>query len=812
MPPLGRKKQDPEAGEPLASNEAINTTPLLPHGVDPKERARQDAIGKAAWQLEDTQQDRLVAYYPDEKEARDAYFAAAAADVWYQRALIILLVLTIFETPSWCHRGHETNWFGIVPSHESCQIVREDGTRVKNTDILLSGLPYMPLGYGVCVEVVLIFMIGRKLWLERSLQVNYFDKLAKKHNTEQVDYVSRKLLNFGLACVVFEFMDSVAFILIRQNWRLAFFSRAGFLCLLPGVQRLAHMVYMVVNQFFTIASFLAGTLLFFAWIFVTIFSTVNSVDVHGEPVNKGLDTFPHALNSLVIAGTTDDLVMILLPSYTNVRICGILWLVFLVLVHVLLLNLVLDTLVAAYMTYAEELEEKTIEEKVDGIQQAFHTLCDAVGESGEHKEISKQTFLEFVREFSRSPRTRVIKDDTAEIMLHCVDKDSTGRVGQREFCDLTGVMLYDFWTTRTHAVFKESAPGCWNSAIYQAWVSCVEQGYFDIFMNWVLTINLCLVVIEGYFDLEKLTEPKILESLELYFSLAYVMEFVLKMTVFSWAQYWANRSNQFDFFTTWLLLGSSMADELAAEGGSMASEIKRYANVLRLLRLLRIMKQLKRFPAVTLMVETIIRLVYASKDILSLLGVVMFFFTTLAVQLWGGLMYNSAPELEESEWVEKKHFVLNFNDVPMSFGVWVVSLICEYVPELPEAIEMIDHRKPYSWLVFNMYYVFAVSIVFELVMAFTIEVFMELRKRMKVAHEDKELEAITELIDMFAKQGQTLHYRIVGDASVQEKIVEALEELDREREEHEHGGGHGHGHGGGEAPVSPKSPAKKDKH
>lgn len=58
-------------------------------------------------------------------------------------------------------------------------------------------------------------------------------------------------------------------------------------------------------------------------------------------------------------------------TYTANRATGLLWLLFLVIVHVLLLNLVLDTLVAAYTGYQEHAEEVDSAEAVEGIREAF---------------------------------------------------------------------------------------------------------------------------------------------------------------------------------------------------------------------------------------------------------------------------------------------------------------------------------------------------------------------------------------------------------------------------------------------------------
>merc|ERR1719230_564760 len=129
-------------------------------------------------------------------------------------------------------------------------------------------------------------------------------------------------------------------------------------------------------------------------------------------------------------------------------------------------------------------------------------------------------------------------------------------------------------------------------------------------------------------------------------------------------------------------LGSSLLEEIAGSAGSL----KRYMNVLRLLRLVRVIKQLKSIPQVIFMVTTITRLVTEAKDILTLLLVVMYFFTMLSVQLFGGLLYKSNPALEESEYKEANFWVLNFNDFLTAFGAWVVMLLCEYQNEFADAI------------------------------------------------------------------------------------------------------------------------------
>jgi len=286
------------------------------------------------------------------------------------------------------------------------------------------------------------------------------------------------------------------------------------------------------------------------------------------------------------------------------------------------------------------------------------------------------------------------------------------------------------------------------------------------------------VIIETRHDLANASsgsdapEPPLLDYLELSFSFFYVGEIATKLSVLAWGEYTSDRSNVFDFVTTWLLLATSVVELL---GGNDAS-IKRYMNILRLLRLVRMMKGLKRLPSVIFMMNTTAKLVVQAKDILTFLGVVIFFFTTLSVQLWGGLLYQGKPGgLMESSYAEDKLWVLNFNDFLCAFGVWVVSLLCEYNDAFPEAISVAS-PVPGTWVVFFFFYILAVSIVFELVKAFTIEVFMELNKK-KNEQEGGKTNTLEELDKEFRLKDMHLHWRMLGDDSAEDEMMAKLDEM-----------------------------------
>ena len=734
-------------------------------------------IRKAAWQLEDVLHDVNIEVYPDKPEAREAQFQFVWAEVSYKRALLALVLLTVLETPTWCDNSLDF------------RNELDDRCVIEGRVILTSGLPYLPPGWSLVIEVCLMFILLRKFILEWQVQVRYFDQLVPRQ-----EYFNKSHIKFGLAMLALEALDVVIFIVLRPRFRCAFIARSGYLCLLPAVTTLARCVLACLWEMVSVAVFLVGTILFFAWIAVTIFKDLD----HGT---KGFESFNDTLNSMFIAGVSDEFVAVFLKSYTAYRFLGILWLIFLVIAHVLLLSLVLDTLCAAYMHFSEHRAEVEAEQRILGMLKAFKTLSRATG--GQEKEVTKPSFFLFLQEVSESPKSCGISAEEAQIMWDAIDKDRSGSIDPEEFLGVVGLIQYDFWTTRKDSYVKDLFPQLWDTPWYRNYRAFVEGGddldlsivTLDRLVNLILLVNLVLVVVESYYDLSKWDEPGWMGNLELIFSLIYLGEFFIKISVFSFAEYWSSISNQFDFFTTWLLLSTSIAEKLFASG------ISTYANMLRLLRLVRVVKNLKNLESVQFMMDTVSKLVIASQDMITLLGVVVFFFCAFSVQAFGGDLYENNDRLEGTEYLEKHMLVLNFNDIPCAFGVWFVMLLCEYEPNFPEAVARTS-SLPFGWMVFPVFYVLGVSIVFELVKAFTIEVFMSLKHRwdqlklQKGSHgdaaEDLGLD-MKSFAEAFEEKGEVLHYRVSGHPSQAAMMNEAKHRVlsGSGHSPHAHGEGHG---------------------
>mmetsp|Transcript_44407 Transcript_44407/g.137535 ORF Transcript_44407/g.137535 Transcript_44407/m.137535 type:complete len:285 (-) Transcript_44407:137-991(-) len=213
-------------------------------------------------------------------------------------------------------------------------------------------------------------------------------------------------------------------------------------------------------------------------------------------------------------------------------------------------------------------------------------------------------------------------------------------------------------------------------------------------------------------------------------TLAYVGEVCLKLSVKSFEEYWASMSNRFDFGTTWLLFGAMLLPML---GGSLHSKLAYYSNFLRLLRLLRVFRQLAHLKSFTFMLNTTVRMICAAKTILWTLAIVLLGFATMCTTYLGGMIYGGNPTLEGSDYAEKHWTAFNFNDVPTAFFTWFTQLLNEYSPELAEAIYRVSPVGQIVWWVVPVFYLLAVTVTFEILTAFMVELFLALKEEAESA-------------------------------------------------------------------------------
>jgi len=253
--------------------------------------------------------------------------------------------------------------------------------------------------------------------------------------------------------------------------------------------------------------------------------------------------------------------------------------------------------------------------------------------------------------------------------------------------------------------------------------------------------------------------PAFMQLLSDFFTLIYVGEVALKLSVRSWSHYWSSGANRFDFFTTWLLFGTWV----------LKGEFHKYANIMRLLRLVRVVKQMRQYEGVQFMVRTVTKMMRASGDIMCSLGVVLFFFSTFSVNFFGGVLAEGDHRLNDTEYDKKHWYIFNFNDHPMAFATWFIQLLGEYEEEWADALWRCSAWGDYAWWIFPAFYLIGVAILFEILKAFTIELYLTLKEEVESEKtgEGEDEEAVKE-----AKKAELVEEK--EEESFQEKARETL--------------------------------------
>lgn len=818
-------------------------------------------ICKAAWQFENAIYNITWARYPKNiVEARDFQLQLLEKDKHYYRAIVGIVILTFWEVPAWCHElSSEQDIWTFVPGTDWCQTPAH---AAPDSNLFLSGMWYLPPGIALIAEVIFEIIMVQKFMMELALERTHFADIrtwsAPLHYTEKyveglcktlgreplpadiimtkgkeeiafqelqkmeepskafpikveqgVKYHDHRLVYAGLFFAIGSIIDTMVFTFVRMPLRFTWLFRTGLIFILPGVQRIYRCIFNkeMIGELAGVAVFFVGAVLFFAWVAVTIFKDLNDVAFTlGEEqvlANKGLGTLREAIYSLFVAGIGEGFVDNFLPAFSAYRASGLLWLVFLCIGQMLLLNLVIDAFVSAYLNQSEEAMDEKAEAQAESIYSAFKTL------SVDGKSVSKELFLEFVADLGKSPRMFSIAPETAESVFAAF-----GEVTKDRFMEACHIIQNPVWCAPKDSWVKTSFPGLWESPGFtwlreKVW-NPREVSAFDSLMNGVLMANLALVLIQSAYDLNNWGNPPFfMQCLDIFFAFAYVGEVLVKLSVKSWEEYNSFVANKFDFLTTWFLLFTTLLPLLPFD--FVQGDLKRYANILRLLRLVRVVKQLKQLPSVQFMIFTMSRMVSAAGDILQLLGVALFFFSAFCTNCFGGILYEGIPELVETDYGKKNWYVFNFNDMAMAFITFFTQLLSEYVPETAEALEKVSKFGYIAWYIFPLFYIIGVAIIFEIAKAFTIEYYLAIKEEQEEEEEEGEeeeeeeeetavmklegeaqLALLEKLSEKLAENKHLLTFQLRNDSfTFQHEVAKAFKEcLEEEEEEKEHEGAH----------------------
>ena len=184
-------------------------------------------------------------------------------------------------------------------------------------------------------------------------------------------------------------------------------------------------------------------------------------------------------------------------------------------------------------------------------------------------------------------------------------------------------------------------------------------------MHCVIALNAAIILVELRFEYKPTADEAgqagftvtWWEVLELGFTLIYNCEMLLKMLVHGVSRYWKTWRNRFD--------GSISLGSLAAEVILIVPWVYndpaliRFIMFVRLLRILRVLNDINEFHNIF---AAFFQLVPAFSRLVAVLFLITVLFGQIGIPLFGGKIYEGAPQLNGTSFAASNYFANNFND------------------------------------------------------------------------------------------------------------------------------------------------------
>ena len=167
------------------------------------------------------------------------------------------------------------------------------------------------------------------------------------------------------------------------------------------------------------------------------------------------------------------------------------------------------------------------------------------------------------------PEIQRLSKDERGIIFAFLDKDGSSTISLNEFLDFGKILLLRLTKQSDYATFVEqNLPHMHQSNWFQSLCKIVRSKGFEYVIDVILVSNAVIIAFQDYPLLvgeDVTTDPHfndgyidtVWELMETIFTVLYVVEATLKITVYGWKRYSESMRNTFDFFITLLAVLAS---------------------------------------------------------------------------------------------------------------------------------------------------------------------------------------------------------------------------------------------------------------
>jgi len=499
-----------------------------------------------------------------------------------------------------------------------------------------------------------------------------------------------------------------------------------------------------------------------------------------DPALEGFTGFGPTLMSLFGMATGSTFPDSMDPLVGKLRWFILIFLPFTCLTILLFTPLMLAVVYNAYETNAKSRLKEFYIQRNRALSTIFVLLSTREAGSTE-RTISREVFGKFIRHLKRLPDMRHLKSSNIEIMFQALDDDQSRTLSPCEFLDACGCLMHHFWVTEMDSILVRKF-GLRLDAVSRL----VHSGKLDSAVMGLILTNAALVLVESYWDCTEQVSPPWADVMETILSVFYVVDVLLRLSVTSFGTYWAVPGNRFDFVVSWALFLAGFLTLFDA--AKHMRWLMTYFTALRMLRVFRLIRNIKRFQTLYACLKN---LWLISGDMVLMLGVMMLGFGMLGCGLFGGCLYSENPLLKGSDYLKEGYLLWNFNDMLSGVLTVFIMLVNTYMPVYVDACNRVASIPGAGTFYCIFVFFFGVSVGFNIVTAFSIDVFVSLREHVLEEVATEEVQNLSTMREKLKEQNKVLHMVVPSDelrmralAGVIDGLEEAIQEARDEVLEH----------------------------
>ncbi|GAA0151477.1 ion channel [Lithospermum erythrorhizon] len=612
------------------------------------------------------------------------YFTFCKYDFFWSLNFFALIILNFFEKPLWCSKY----------SVDSCS---------DRAYYFLGELPYLTdVGSLIYEGITLVILI-----------IHTFFPLAYEGGSIFWKNILNKLKVILLVLLVADLIVYVIYLspvaLYMLPFRIAPYIRVVLFML--NIRELRDSMVVLAGMLRTYLNILALFLLFLlfaSWLAYVIFEDT----LQGQIVFTSYGT---TLYEMFVLFTTSNNPDVWIPAYKVSRWYCLFFVLYMLLGVYFVTNLILAVVYDSFKSQLAKQIQSQDNIRMEILKKAFDLIVDNDCDS-----LNEKQCIRLFKELNNYRSLPNMSEEDYHLIFDELDDSRDFKITLEEFADLTKAIALKFQKEDTPSLF-ENCPNFYHSPASEKLKTFVRSPPFGYIGAFVLIVNLVAVIIETTLDITDSSEQNIWQEVEFAFGWIYVLEMVLKVYTYGFANYWKDGHNRFDFLVTWIIVIGETTTFAAPNSLTFLAngEWIRYLLIARMLRLIRLLMHVEGYRA---FVSTFFTLIPSLMPYLGIIFCVMCIYCSLGLQLFGGIVNAGNINLDGTDLSEDDYLLFNFNDYANGM-VTVFNLLV--MNNWQDWMKSYTDLTGTSWTLvyFISFYIITVLLLLNLVMAFVLEAF-----------------------------------------------------------------------------------------